>query len=456
MKICVIGTGYVGLVCSAMFADWGNNVVGVDIDEKKVRKLRGSAIPIYEPGLAELVKKNLEGGRLNFTTKLSVGIKESEVVFICVGTPQEDTGAADLSAVFTVAKDISKHIKSSNHYRVIVLKSTVPVGTNERVKRIIAENSPAGVEFDVVSNPEFLREGSSIEDMENTDRTVIGSDSRKAIEKIRKLYDHLNKPIIECDFRTAELIKYASNAFLATKISFINEMGQLCESADANVDIVADGMGLDRRIGRNFLNVSIGYGGSCFPKDVAALYRTSTDQAYDFKLLRSVMEVNELQKGYFVRKVTRVFGENLTGSTFACLGLAYKGKTDDVRESVSIKVVQMLRGLGANLRVYDPEAMENGKGKLGTDKIYYAKDIYDAAKGASAICILTDWEEFTGIDLKKLKKIMNEDAKVIFDGRNLLDQEEVEGLGFIYFAIGKRTNGYKEDGGVISALLGDE
>ncbi len=439
MKLCVIGTGYVGLVGAAIFADWGNDVIGVDIDAKKIEKIKSGEMPIYEPGLAEIVLKNIEDKRLIFTTSLAEGMKDAEIVFICVGTPQSDSGSADLSAVWAVAKEIGENLKD---YKVIVTKSTVPVGTNEKVRQIVKENLKTKVEFDVASNPEFLREGCSVEDMKNTDRTVIGSDSKKALDIMKKLYEHLGSPIVEADLRSAEMIKYASNAFLATKISFINEIGQLCEKAAADVSVVAYGMGLDKRIGRHFLNAGIGYGGSCFPKDVAALYRTSTDQAYDFKLLRSVMEVNVLQRTHFVKKVTRKYGRNLSGKTFACLGLAFKGDTDDIRESVSLEVIRTLRGMGATIRAYDPEAMENAKKELGDANIEYAKDMYDAAKGADAIFILTEWKEFAGIDLKKVKSLMNE--AVIYDGRNLLSKEDVESAGFNYFAIGKRTNGLEE------------
>jgi len=437
MKVCVIGTGYVGLVGSAVFADWGNEVVGVDIDVEKIKKIEAGKMPIYEPGLAEIVMENIKEGRLSFTTSLVRGLKEAELVFICVGTPQDDkTGAANLSHVWNVAKEIGENIKD---YKVIVTKSTVPVGTNERIKRIVGKYAPKGVTFDVASNPEFLREGSSVEDMCNTDRVVIGSDSKKALKKLRKLYDHLNTVIVETDLRSSEMIKYASNSFLATKISFINEMAQICERAGADISQVAYGMGLDRRVGKYFLRAGIGYGGSCFPKDVAALYKTSTDQAYDFKLLRSVMEVNENQRAYYIDKITDYLGENLDGKKIACLGLAFKSDTDDIRDSVGIKVIQTLRGLGAEICAYDPKAMKNAREVLGDSNISYAEDTYSVMKGADALCLLTEWSQFGELDLERVEKNMS--AKVIFDGRNLLDKEEVEKAGFVYFAIGKRTNG---------------
>lgn len=442
-NLCVVGTGYVGLVGSAVLSDWGNTVVGVDIDEKKIKMIEAGKMPIFEPGLSEIVARNIKAKRLSFSTSLAKNIKNADIIFICVGTPQSETGHADLRYVIDVAKEIGTHLKKSDGYKVVVTKSTVPVGTNEHIEKIIKENAPKDVQFDVVSNPEFLREGSSVEDMKEPDRTIIGSKARKALNIMKDLYSHLETPIVECDLRSAEMIKYASNAFLATKISFINEIGQICERANANVDIVANGMGFDKRIGRAFLNVSVGYGGSCFPKDVAALYKTSTDQAYDFKLLRSVMEVNDLQRYHYMRKIRDTFGENLSNLTFACLGLAFKNNTDDVRYSPAIRVIRDLRGLGAKIRVYDPQAMETGKRDLGKIGIYYATDEYDAVKSADALCVLTEWDEFRGIDILKVKDLMQQ--HVVFDGRNLLVQEEIENAGFIYFAIGKRTNGYSAD-----------
>lgn len=436
MKICVIGTGYVGLVGAAIFSDWGNTVVGVDIDAEKIERIKKGEMPMYEPGLSEIILKSISENRLSFTTSLAEGMRDVDVVFICVGTPQSETGDADLSAVWKVAEEIGRNLET---YKVIVLKSTVPVGTNEKVKRVIRENLKFNTEFDVVSNPEFLREGYSVEDMKSPDRTVIGSDSPKALSIMRSLYEHLGKPIVESDFKSAEMIKYASNAFLASKISFINEMAQICERSGADVSTVAKGMGLDSRIGPKFLNAGIGYGGSCFPKDVAALYKTSTDQAYDFKLLRGVMEVNELQKNYFVSKIVRYFGGSLSGKTFGILGLAFKENTDDIRESVAIEVVKILRGLGAYLKVFDPEAMYNSKKALGEVSIKYCLDKYEAVEGTDALIILTEWKEFGTLDLERVRGSLR--TQVIFDGRNILDKRKVEEAGFTYFAIGKRTSG---------------
>jgi UDPglucose 6-dehydrogenase len=436
MKLCVIGTGYVGLVGSAIFSDWGNDVIGVDKDQAKIEKIKSGDMPIYEPGLSEIVLKNIQSGRLTFTTSIAEGIKDAEIVFICVGTPQSESGAADLTAVWAVAKEIGENL---NGYKVIVTKSTVPVGTNEHVKQVVKENLKNNVEFDVASNPEFLREGSSVGDMMEPDRNVIGSDSQKALCILRKVYEHLGKPIVECDLRSAEMIKYASNAFLATKISFINEMAQLCEKAGADVSLVSKGMGLDRRIGPSFLNPSIGYGGSCFPKDVAALYKTSQNQDYDFNMIRGVMGVNKQQKEYFVQKVTRFLSKNLEGKKLAVLGLAFKGDTDDIRESVSLEIVKMLRGYGADLCVFDPQAMANAKQVLGNVNITYCNDAYETMRDADALFILTEWKEFGQLDLGKVKSLLK--APVIFDGRNMLDWHKVESMGFTYFAIGKRTNG---------------
>ncbi len=434
MKVCVIGTGYVGLVGAAMFADWGNDVVGVDIDAKKLARIEKGDMPIYEPGLEEIVSENLKPGRLSFTTSLKKGMKDAELVFICVGTPQGDMGRADLKYVFKVAEDVGKNL---NGYKVIVIKSTVPVGTNEKVTEIIRENAQKGAKFDVVSNPEFLREGSSVEDMRNTDRTVIGSNSKRALKVLKQFYAHLGSPIVECDVRSAELIKYASNFFLATKITFINEVAQLCDSVGADVVLVAKGMGLDSRIGGSFLQAGMGYGGSCFPKDVEALQKISMDHAFNFKILRGVLEANDDQKNYYIGKITDRFGKNLSGMKFACLGLAFKDDTDDVRESISIKVIRRIRGMGADIRACDPQAIKNAKEELGNDDVAYCKDCYEAVKGADAICILTEWGEFAGLDLAKVKKLAK--GKVIFDGRNLLDPASAAKEGFEYYGMGRNA-----------------
>jgi UDPglucose 6-dehydrogenase len=367
--------------------------------------------------------------------KLAGGGCDAEIVFICVGTPQDKDGSADLSYVKAAAAEIGKNL---NGYKVIVTKSTVPVGTNEMVKKTVLHNLPAPVEFDVASNPEFLREGTSVEDMRAPDRTVVGSDSVKALEILKKLYSHLDAPIVACDLRSAELIKYAANSFLATKITFINEISQLCERMNADVKMVAYGMGLDKRIGPKFLNAGPGYGGSCFPKDVSALYKSSMDYGFAFRILKGVIDANEVQRESFIKKVTHVFGENLSGKTFACLGLSFKNNTDDVRESVAIKIVRALRGMGAAIKVFDPQAMETGLKALGGQGIEYALSMNDAAKGADAMCILTEWDEFKSLDLDFVEK--NSNVKVVFDGRNLLDAGQVKSHGMAYYGTGKILN----------------
>jgi len=432
MKIAVVGTGYVGLVTGAVFADGGHTVICADINEKKIELLKKGIMPIYEEGLSDLVAKNVCEKRLSFTTNVGKAVKDSNVVFIVVGTPSNQSGSADLSAVWVVAKTIADNL---NGYKIIVTKSTVPVGTNERIKQIIKDNLKGRAKFDVVSNPEFLREGTAIFDANNVDRVVLGSDSKSALSKIASLYTHLNVPILKSDFRSAELIKYASNGFLATKISFINEIARICDRAKADVKTVADGMGYDKRIVRSFLNAGIGYGGSCFPKDVEALYRTSSDQEYDFRLLRGVMDVNERQKYFYVEKIVNFFEGNLSGKTLACLGTAFKNNTADIRKSVAIEVIKILRGEGAKIRVFDPVALENAKAELGNDVIYYAKDAYDAIEGVDGICILTEWREFAELDFEKIRKVVK--GGVLFDGRNIFDPKTVEKLGFKYFGIGR-------------------
>ncbi|MBU4381074.1 UDP-glucose/GDP-mannose dehydrogenase family protein [Candidatus Parcubacteria bacterium] len=433
MKISVIGTGYVGLVTGVVFADWGHSITCADINKEKIKMLHKGVMPIYEEGLQELVEKNVQEGRLLFTHDVAEAIRNTEVVIIAVGTPSSQSGSADLSAVWSVAKTIGENL---NNYKIIVTKSTVPVGTNERVEEIVGKNAPKDAKFSVVSNPEFLREGTAIYDANNTDRVVMGSKDTKALDKIASLYSHLNAPIVKCDLRSAELIKYASNAFLATKISFINEIARICNSAGANVKVVAEGMGLDKRVGRAFLNAGIGYGGSCFPKDVEALYRTSSDHEYDFRLLRGVMDVNERQKYFYLEQILTHFKGNIAGKTFACLGLAFKNNTDDTRKSVAIEIVKMLRGEGALLRVFDPAAMENAEKILGNGVVYYAKSAADALKGSDALCILTEWQEFAELDLGKVKGALTGD--VIFDGRNLFDPKKVKKAGLKYYGIGRR------------------
>jgi UDPglucose 6-dehydrogenase len=430
MKICVIGTGYVGLVGSAVFADWGNQVTGVDNNPEKIRMIEAGVMPIFEPGLKELVEKNIASGNLKFTSNLEEGIDNSELIFICVGTPMSQDGNADLKYIYQVADEIALVMKSP---KIISIKSTVPVGTNRKVREYL--KSKTNISFSSVSVPEFLREGSSIEDMNKTDRTVIGSNDLEAIEKVAKLFEHLNSPIIKCDLESAELIKYASNSFLATKISFINEIAQICDLSGADVSKVALGMGLDSRIGPKFLNASIGYGGSCFPKDVLALYKTSEDLGYHFNILDSVMKTNKNQKFYFLKKIEEIYGSNLMNKNIAVLGLAFKNDTDDIRESVAIEIVKILIDKGAKINVFDPEAMENSKKILGTANISYKNSKEAVFEEADFLLILTEWSEFKTISRDILLKLKD---RVIFDGRNLLNPADIEKLNIKYYSIGRK------------------
>lgn len=436
MKITVIGTGYVGLVSGAVFADWGHDVVCLDVVEKKIEDIKKGIMPIYEEGLEELVDRvqNKEG-RFVATTDYKKAVEHGELIFICVGTPGNSSGAADLSYVFSAAQSIGKYMPE-NDYRVVITKSTVPVGTNLKVKEYILEGGKGRkIDFDVASNPEFLREGTSIYDANNTDRVVIGSDSSKALDKLETIYTHLNAPIVKTDLSSAELIKYAANAFLATKISFINEISQICERTGADVKSVAEGMGLDKRIGPKFLNAGIGYGGSCFPKDVEALYRTSSVNMYDFRLLRGVMDANNMQKVYFMEKVWNKYGHNLADKTFGVLGAAFKNDTDDVRKSVALDVIRMLRGAGAHVKLYDPAALENAKGELGNDYIHYMENSESCFKDVDAVFLLTEWPEFANLDYQTAVKDMKH--KVLFDGKNLLDPQTMLDLKVDYYAIGR-------------------
>lgn len=431
MKLCVIGTGYVGLVGSAVFAEWGNIVVGVDNNPEKIKMIESGKMPIYEPGLEDLVLSNLKNGNLKFTTSLKEGIKDADIIFICVGTPMSEDGSADLKYIYQVAEEIAEYLDVPG--KVVAIKSTVPVGTNRKVRDYIKDRTD--VDFFSASVPEFLREGSSIEDMNKTDRTVIGSESDEALDKISSLFSHLGSPIVRCDLESAELIKYASNSFLAAKISFINEISQICDLSGADVSKVAQGMGLDSRIGPKFLNASIGYGGSCFPKDVKALFKTSKDLGYDFKILDSVMEVNSDQKFFFLNKIKSLYGNSLSGKVVGCLGLAFKNDTDDIRESVAIEIVKLLRGMGAQIKAYDPQAMENSKEVLGTDGIEYCSSEDEVLENSNFLVILTEWPNFRNLTKDQLSKLKD---KNIFDGRNLLNPTQVRDWGYNYYCIGKK------------------
>jgi UDPglucose 6-dehydrogenase len=432
MKIAVIGTGYVGLVTGTCLSETGNEVICVDIDVNKVNKMREGIIPIYEPHLDVLFHRNIKAGRLSFTTSLDEGIKDSKIIFLALPTPPGEDGSADLRYVLGVAEDLGKIITD---YKVVVDKSTVPVGTADKVRAAIGKN--AKTEFDVVSNPEFLREGFAVDDFMKPDRVVIGSSSEKArklMEELYKPYVRSGNPIIFMDEKSAELTKYAANSFLATKITFMNEIANLCEKLGADVDMVRIGIGSDDRIGKRFLFPGIGYGGSCFPKDVQALEKSSAEVNYDFKILRSVMEINEKQKTILLPKIHSYFGGSLKGKQFAVWGLAFKPDTDDIREAPALYIIDELLKCGASVRAYDPEAMNNVKQILG-DKIEYAANPYDAAAGADALIICTEWGLFRTPDFERLNHSLK--SKVIFDGRNLYSIDQMKEQGYYYSSIGR-------------------
>lgn len=433
MKIAVVGTGYVGLVTGTCFAETGNSVACVDIDEKKVAKLKNGEVPIYEPGLDALFERNVKQGRLHFTTDLREGIEGAKVIFLALPTPPGEDGSADLRYVLKVADDLG-HILEE--YAVIVDKSTVPVGTAEKVRAKIAAH--AKVEFDVVSNPEFLREGVAVEDFMKPDRVVVGTRSEKARDIMEKLYAPLvrqGNPIIFMDEASAELTKYAANSFLATKITFMNEIANLCEKLGADVDMVRKGIGTDSRIGKRFLFAGIGYGGSCFPKDVQALAKSAVKADYDFKILNAVMDINQVQKTRLVEKAKAHYKGNLKGKTFAFWGLSFKPYTDDIREAPSLYNIDALTAEGAHIKAYDPEGMKNVRSFIG-DKVEYCVDEYHAAEQADAIFVMTEWPIFRTPDFEKLSSLMKE--KVIFDGRNLYEPEAMKEMGYIYYSIGRK------------------
>ncbi len=431
MKIAVIGSGYVGLVTGACFADLGNEVICVDNDLDKIKKLKNNKIPFYEPGLDNLVKVNVREKRLSFTSEISEGVKESEVIFIAVGTPPREDGSADLSAIERVGKEIGTNI---NGYKLIVEKSTVPVRTGEWLRNVIEKYNVNNCEFDVASNPEFLREGTAIQDFMNPDRIVIGVENEKAAQILISLYQPLNAPILVTDIKSAEIIKHASNAFLSMKISFINAVANICELAGADIKKVAKGIGLDKRIGEAFLNAGLGYGGFCFPKDLDAFIAISKDLGYDFKLLKEVRNINDYQKLFPVRKLKEIYG-NLSGKNIGILGLAFKPNTDDMRLAPSIDIINALHKEGANIKAYDPEAMENAKKIFKDVSITYCDNSYEVAKDSDAIVIVTEWNEFKYIDLFKIKDLMRDN--VIIDGRNIFDRKKIEKLGFKYKAVGR-------------------
>ncbi|HEY3404569.1 MAG TPA: UDP-glucose/GDP-mannose dehydrogenase family protein [Ohtaekwangia sp.] len=434
MKIAVVGTGYVGLVTGTCFSETGNTVICVDIDKEKVQKLQSGKITIYEPGLEQLFERNVKQDRLFFTTDLAEGIKDAKVIFLALPTPPGEDGSADLKYILKVADDLGSLL---NEYAVIVDKSTVPVGTADKVRERIA--AKAKVDFDVVSNPEFLREGVAVEDFMKPDRVVIGTKSpraQKVMEALYAPYVRQGNPIIFMDERSAELTKYAANSFLATKISFMNEIANLCELVGADVDAVRKGVGTDSRIGKRFLFPGIGYGGSCFPKDVQALAKSSDDAAYNFKILKAVMDVNAAQKTKMIPGIKKFFKNNLKGKVIAMWGLAFKPHTDDIREAPSLYNIEELLSAGAIIKAHDPEGMDNVKRLLG-DKIQYCKTPYEAAEGADAIFIATEWPEFRTPDFERLSSILK--AKVIFDGRNLYDLSLIKDMGYTYYSIGREA-----------------
>lgn len=432
MNIAVVGTGYVGLVSGTCFAETGNNVVCVDIDADKVERMRNGEIPIYEPGLDLLFERNTKQGRLRFTTDLAEAIENAEIIFLALPTPPGEDGSADLSYILGVASDLSKIITS---YKVIVDKSTVPVGTAEKVDAILADNLSADL-YDVVSNPEFLREGVAVDDFLKPDRVVIGTSSERAAEVMRRLYAPFvrqGNPVYIMDERSAEMTKYAANSYLATRITFMNEIANLCEKTGANVDNVRLGMGSDSRIGKRFLFPGVGFGGSCFPKDVQALGRTAKQHEYEFKLLNAVLDVNSNQRLRIFEKMKEHFGD-LKGKTIALWGLAFKPETDDIREAPALYTIDRLLEAGATVKVFDPEAMENIRAIYG-DKLSYAADQYDALVEADALGILTEWALFRTPSFEAMAKLMN--GKNIFDGRNLYDLDTIKKAGFYYESIGR-------------------
>lgn len=429
MDVAVVGVGYVGLVTGAGLARVGHKVVCVDVDEGKISNLNKGLISIFEPGLDELVRAGLGEGSLTFSTDLNEAVEASDIIFICVGTPSDENGAADLSFVKEVAKGIARAI---DRYKIIVNKSTVPVGTTRLVERIIEENMPHPHEFDVISNPEFLREGSAVEDFLNPDRIVIGTSSQRAIGLMTELYRPIKAPLAITDPASAEMIKYASNAFLATKVSFINAISNICDAVGADVKEVALGMGYDRRIGFEFLKAGPGWGGSCFGKDCRALIKIAEGNGYDFELLKGVIEVNEAQRELIVSKVKKLLGD-LKGKRIGALGLSFKPNTDDLRDSPAISILRKLRSKGASIKAYDPAAMENAKDVLGD--IEYVSDAYQTAEGSDILILLTEWDEFKWLDFQKIKSLLRK--PVVLDARNCLDHSALRKMGFTYEGVGR-------------------
>jgi len=432
MNICVIGTGYVGLVTGVCLAEFGMNLICVDNDHQKIHLLQQGKVPIYEPGLEDLVIRNLREGRLSFSTSIEEGVTSSLVVFIAVGTPSHDDGSADLRAAEEVAKEIGRYMDG---YKVVVVKSTVPVGTCRRLRKLIQENQAQPIPFDIVSNPEFQREGSAIEDFMRPDRVTIGAESEQAIAIMKDIYSALyliETPFVITSLETAEMIKYAANTFLATKVSFINEIANLCEMMGADVHHVAKAMGLDGRIGKKFLHPGPGYGGSCFPKDTRALSRMAKEKGYTFKILDSVIEVNEEQRKRMVNKIEEKVGD-LRGKTIGILGLTFKPNTNDIRESSSIAIIQSLLTMGAKVKAFDPVAIEETKAIL--PEVEYGKDAYDVASGCDALVLVTEWNQFRRLDLPRLKNLLK--TPIFIDLRNVYEPHQMKRLGFNYCGVGR-------------------
>ena len=432
MRIAVIGTGYVGLVTGTCFAEMGNEVICVDNDINKLEKLKKGIIPIYEPGLEELIKLNVAQERLKFSSDLKKTVEDSFLCFIAVGTPQDECGNADISAVYQVAEDIAK---SMNEYKIIINKSTVPVGTAEKISEIIKKHTK--FDFDIVSNPEFLKQGAAVEDFMKPERVIVGSESENAIEMMNQLYTpfvRTGNPIIVMDIKSAEMTKYAANSFLALKISFINEMANICEAVGADVERVRQGLCSDSRIGSKFLFPGLGYGGSCFPKDVLAMIKTAKEYECECNVLKATHEINKRQRKLFVNKILKKFGQDLKGKTFAVWGLAFKPKTNDMREAPSITIINSLLKHGAEIVAFDPKAMESAEEIFG-DKIKYAKNAYDALRDADCMLLLTEWNEFRDPDFDKIKSLLKN--PVIIDGRNQYDKKVLKKYGIEYHCIGK-------------------
>jgi len=440
VNIAVIGTGYVGLVTGTCFAETGNNVICVDVDLKKLEKLKKGVIPIYEPGLQTIFERNIKDKRLKFTSSLEEATKKAEVIFLCLPTPQDGDGSADLKYVLGVSDQLGRLFKNEPNigFKIIVDKSTVPVGTSDKVRTVIKKHAP-DFDFDVASNPEFLREGMAVEDFMKPERVVVGTSSEKSRKVLDQLYEPFvrsGNPIYFMDEKSAEMTKYAANSFLAVKISFMNEIANLCELTGAEVDKVRIGIGSDSRIGKRFLFPGIGYGGSCFPKDVFALVNTANENKFDFKILKSVIEVNKRQVEFFFNKMSKHYRGNIKGKHFGLWGLAFKPNTDDVRDAPALALIRKIVDNGAKITAYDPEAMETTKAQLGK-KIEYAKTAYDAIKNCDALIIVTEWNEFRNPDLDRVKELLNE--SVIFDGRNLYDLDKMREKQFTYYSIGRAS-----------------